>query len=134
MVAGVKPRYTALAEPSGSWWAITIPELRGVYSQARRLEKVEAMAREAIALMLDVAPDSFDLDIRQVLDPEATLAVDEAIHARSEATDRQRVAAAKSREAVRVLDRRGLPQRDIGRLLHLSHQRVAQLLASARDG
>ncbi len=130
MVAVGRETYTVLAEPSGSWWAITIAELRGVFTQARRLENVEHMARDAIALLLDVPADSFDIDIRQVLDPEVAQAVDEAISARSEAADRRRVAALKSREAVRLLDQRGLPQRDIGRILHLSHQRVAQILAS----
>ncbi len=41
---------------SGEWWAITVPSLRGVFSQARHLDDVPAAAREAIALMLDVDP------------------------------------------------------------------------------
>ncbi len=134
MVANAMIRYTAIAEQVGAWWAITVAEMPGVFSQARRLDTVEHMARVAIALMLDVPPESFEIDVRQVLDPEAEQAVSEAILARSEAADRQRIATAKSREAVRVLERRGLPQRDIGRILHLSHQRVAQLLAAGRDG
>ena len=38
----------------GEWWAITVPSLRGVFSQASHLDEVPAAAREAIALMLDV--------------------------------------------------------------------------------
>lgn len=41
---------------SGEWWAITVPALRGVFSQARHLDEVPAAAREAIAMMLDVDP------------------------------------------------------------------------------
>lgn len=41
---------------SGDWWAITVPALRGVFSQARNLDEVPEVAREAIALMLDVDP------------------------------------------------------------------------------
>lgn len=41
---------------SGEWWAITVPSLRGVFSQARHLDEVSSAAREAIALMLDVDP------------------------------------------------------------------------------
>ena len=41
---------------SGEWWAITVPSLRGVFSQARHLDEVPAAAREAIAMMLDVDP------------------------------------------------------------------------------
>lgn len=125
--------YTALAERGGGWWAVTVPELRGVFTQARRLANVEPMARDAIALFLDIEMDAFDIDVREVLDPAVDALVAEAIQARSDALEHQRIAAAKSREAVTTLDRLGLPQRDIGRLLNLSHQRVAQLLAPAGD-
>ena len=46
--------YHAVAERSGDWWAITVAELVGVFSQARHREQVESTAREAIALMLDI--------------------------------------------------------------------------------
>jgi predicted RNase H-like HicB family nuclease len=134
MVGAVKPTYTALAQRSGTWWAIRVAELPGIFSQARRLERVEYMARDAISLLLDIPPDSFEVEVREVLDPEADTLVADAIQARSDAIEHQRIAATKSRDAVRTLDRLGLPQRDIGRLLHLSHQRVAQLLASRGDG
>jgi predicted RNase H-like HicB family nuclease len=126
--------YEVLAERDGSWWIIEVPELRGIFSQARRLSQVESMARDAIALFLDVAPDSFDLVVREKLDPEVERIIADAIQARVDAAARQRVATTKSREAVRTLERLGLPQRDIGRLLGLSHQRVAQLRSSAREG
>ena len=59
--------YTARCQRSGDWWAISVPELRGVHTQARRLEKAEAMARDAIALFLDVPSDAFDVRIEPVL-------------------------------------------------------------------
>jgi len=121
--------YTALAERGGGWWTITVPELRGVFTQARRLANVEPTARDAIALFLGIPADSFDIEVREVLDPETDALITEVIKARSDAQEHQRIAAAKSREAVATLDRLGLPQRDIGRLLKLSHQRIAQLLA-----
>ena len=130
----MKATYTALAERGDGWWAITVPELRGVFSQARRLGRVESMARDAIALFLDIPADSFEVTVREVIDPEADVLVAEAIQARADAIEHQRIAARKSREAVRTLDRLGLPQRDIGRVLHLSHQRIAQLLTSSGDG
>lgn len=132
MVADMRRTYTAVAERADGWWAITVLELRGVFSQARRLGAVEPMARGAIALFLDIAPESFDVEVRELLDPDVERVVAEAIQARSEARDRQRDAAHKSREAIHALERIGLPQRDIGRLLHLSHQRVAQLLEPVR--
>ena len=41
---------------SGEWWAITVPSLRGVFSQARHLDEVPTAARDAIAMMLDANP------------------------------------------------------------------------------
>ena len=46
--------YRVEAVRSGDWWAITMPELAGVFSQAKRLDQVESRAREAIAMMLDI--------------------------------------------------------------------------------
>jgi predicted RNase H-like HicB family nuclease len=123
----VRPTYTALAQRDGTWWAIRVAELPGVFSQARRLDAVERAARDAIALLLDTDPATFDVAVRERLGDEAQRAIDEALRARDEALDRQRASAVKSRAAVAALRRMGLPQRDIGRLLGLSHQRIAQL-------
>jgi predicted RNase H-like HicB family nuclease len=47
------------------WWAITVEELAGVHSQAKRFDEVAGMARDAIALMLEVPPESFDIVIQR---------------------------------------------------------------------
>jgi predicted RNase H-like HicB family nuclease len=60
--------YEVYIERSGSWWAISVPELRGVFSQARRRTDVARMARDAIALYLDVPLDSFEIAVREVVD------------------------------------------------------------------
>ena len=54
---------------SGNWWAITVPDLPGTFSQAKRLDQVEANAREAIALMVDGDEGQLDLDVRVNTDP-----------------------------------------------------------------
>jgi predicted RNase H-like HicB family nuclease len=134
MVAPMRSRYTVSAERHGDWWAITVDELRGVFSQARHLTQVESMARDAISLFLEVPVDSFDLSVREKLTPDAERVVAAAKEARAAATAQQEVASERSRAAARALTELGLPQRDVGRLLDLSHQRVAQLLESAPDG
>ena len=48
---------------SGGWWAISVPDLKGVHSQARRLDQVPGMAREAITLMLGVAPETVQVEV-----------------------------------------------------------------------
>ncbi len=130
MVA-VKTRrsFTARCRRSGAWWAIDVPELRGVYSQARRLDQVEAMARDAIALFLDVSDDSFDIILQPVLpeDLEADLEAAKTARSRADAAGRE------AQDAVRSVTRRlheelGLTVRDAGAILGVSHQRAQQLL------
>ncbi len=58
--------YNVNVQRSGQWWAISVPQLRGVFSQSRRRGDVEAMARDAIALYLDVPADSFDITVHEV--------------------------------------------------------------------
>jgi len=129
MVA-VRRTYTVNAARGRDWWAITVDELPGVFSQARRLDQVEAMARDAISLLLEIPSGAFDLSLRQTLSPDTERIVNAAKEARAEAIAHQHVASERSRAAARTLAAQGLAQRDIGRLLDLSHQRVAQLLES----
>lgn len=47
--------YTAIVGPrDGDWFPVEVPSVPGVFTQGRDLVEVEEMAREAIALMLDV--------------------------------------------------------------------------------
>jgi predicted RNase H-like HicB family nuclease len=55
--------YRVKVEHGERWWIVSIPEVPGAYTQARQLREVEAMAREVVALMLEIPEDSFDLDI-----------------------------------------------------------------------
>jgi predicted RNase H-like HicB family nuclease len=116
---------------SGGWWAITVPALDGVFSQAKRLDQVEHSAREAISLMLDIDEDDVGaLDI--IVTPPARAAellraLEVSVAAADEAT---RVAVATRREVAELLRAEGLPLRDVGELIGVSHQRVSQLLAS----
>ena len=55
--------------------------------------------------------------------------LDRAAELRSESSRANTAAAEEVRAAARELADSGLPQRDIGRLLGVSHQRAAQLLA-----
>jgi len=51
-----KPTYTAVCRRVGDWWAIDVPQIRGVHTQARRLDQVEAMARDAISCCATCRP------------------------------------------------------------------------------
>ena len=134
MVARVtRKAYRALAtrgRRTGGWWAIEVPEIPGVFSQARRLDRVEAMARDAIALMRDVDPMSFDVTVEPHLDEETERLITTARNLRHAVEVEQIMASQATRAAARALIEEGLTVRDVGQLLGVTHQRVAQLLAT----
>ena len=134
MVATVRPRYTAIAERDGTWWVITVPEVDGIFTQSRRLDRVEYMARDAISLMLEVPADSFDVEVVENHDPPTQEVIDDILSIREAVAAMRRETADRTRNAVLALHDSGYPQRDIGRMVGISHQRVAQLLASATKG
>ena len=97
--------FDVTASRSQGWWAIhaNVPGA-SVWTQARRLDQVEATAREAIGLALDTAQDSFELNIAPVV-PEGI---------------RHEVELARN------------TVRDAGYLMNLSSQRISQLVAQQR--
>jgi predicted RNase H-like HicB family nuclease len=115
--------YTATCQRSGKWWSISVPEIKGLHSQARRLDQVEEMARDAIALMLDVPAESFAVDVHPELPPAAARAVE----ARRAAKEAAKEAEEGTTQAVRVLLGEGFTVRDIGAMLGLSPQRISQI-------
>lgn len=58
----IKTTYKALVEKSGEFWVISVPAIRGLHTQALTESSIEFMTRDAISLMLDSDPSSFDLD------------------------------------------------------------------------
>ena len=125
--------YTARARRSGRWWAIDVPELPGVYSQARRLDRVEPMARDAIALFLDVDPATFDVHLETNLPSDLRQDVDEVGRLRAEADRLQAESSGAMRHLTHELLGRGLSVRDAAEILGISHQRVSQLVRLDRE-
>ena len=115
---------------SGQWWAIKVPQLEGVYSQCRRLDQVAQNAREAIGLMLNVDEREVgELEV-VVTPPDNAATTLRRLEASSIAADEaNRVAITARQEAIERLRAEGLPLRDIGQLVGISHQRVSQLLS-----
>lgn len=119
--------YTAVARRSGDWWAISVPALKGVHTQARRLEQVEAMAREAIALMLDTDP----VDITVGVQAELPAAAEDALAARRRAREAEKLAEQTTTDAVAVMLSEGYTVRDVGAMLDLSPQRISQIASAS---
>lgn len=126
----MKPTYTIEVRRSGRWWAIDVPEVKGAHTQARRLGEIAAMARDAIAGVLDVSPRSFAVVIRPVLDDRLQSLVDAARRSRIAVQEAQLAAAESAARALRSLQRDGVPLRDAGELLGISHQRAAQIMGA----
>jgi predicted RNase H-like HicB family nuclease/predicted DNA-binding protein (UPF0251 family) len=121
---------------SGDWWAIEVPRVPGVHTQAKRLDQVPAMAKDAIALMLDVPEEEVEISIRhtQLSSSRDSLAEQELIALAQEPQElfeRNTKFMARTRSvALQLVHDQGLTLRDAGALMGLSHQRVAQLLGS----
>lgn len=121
--------YTAVAERSGDWWAISVPEVRGVFTQTKRLDQVAPTAREAIALILDVAEDDVDVAVETKLPGEIAEGRDRVRALRAELDD----AASRYRNELAsftsyLTQQRKLSVRDAAELVGISFQRVSQVL------
>lgn len=131
-------RYTAVAERSGAWWAITVPDLPGVFTQAKRLDGptgAEAMAREALALMLGIPTDQVKVELQTRLPQELQHQLEAAQLLRAQAEQAADAAARAVADVARRLTDAGLSVRDASVVMGLSPQRISQLAprAPARD-
>ncbi len=54
--------YEAIARRDGNFWFVEIPEL-GLFTQARTVDEIDGMARDVIALSLDVPTESFGVQV-----------------------------------------------------------------------
>jgi hypothetical protein len=126
-------RYTVTARRIGSWWALDVEGLPGVHTQVRRIDQADEMTRDAIAGVLDISPDSFEIIVAPEVPATVRTMVDEATKARSQAAQAQDAAAQLTRDAARRLVDEGLTVRDAGVLLGVSHQRIAQLVRQGRS-
>lgn len=132
----MRPQYTARAVRSGRWWAIEVPDVRGAFSQAGRLDQVEGMAREVIGLMAQVPEDSFDVIVEPDLSSlgELRAVIERAVQERERAAAAQDSASAAIRDAVAQIRASGFTTRDAGALVGVSPQRISQLTTTGQAG
>lgn len=121
--------FTAHCTRAGGWWAISVPDADGLWTQAKRLDQAEDMAREAIGAVLDLDDDDIEVRVEVELDdPVLDEAVANVRNLRAEAERLQHEASEQMSEAVHLLrDKADLPMRDVAKLLGVSHQRVGQI-------
>lgn len=115
---------TAIAERSGNWWAVEVPEIPGLFTQARRLDQVEVMVRDA-AGMLGRQVGTVTVDPK--LSKQDERMIDELLTARREATEARAKASELTANAVGLLRGQGMTVRDVADIIGITPQRVSAL-------
>ncbi len=87
------------------------------------------MARDLIAVMEEVDPQSFGLDVSVELPAEVTVHLERSQTLRQKSDRTKHLAAQEVRVAAKELRGRGLTVRDIGAALDVSYQRAHQLIS-----
>jgi DNA-directed RNA polymerase specialized sigma subunit len=121
--------YRATVQRQGAWWAIIAEQVDRhgpVASQSRRLDQAEPMIRDAIALTLDVDPDSFDVELDIELPDELSEQAREAIRLRQQIADAHTRLDEIELAAVEELRQR-LSVRDVAELFRITPSRVSQI-------
>lgn len=114
----------ALCQRSDGWWAVEVPDIPGLFTQARRLDQVEAMVRDA-AHTLGVEVDAVSVEPR--IDDATARMLDELFAARDDARQAQEHASKLARQTVSTLRGEGLTVRDVAVMARISPQRVSAL-------
>lgn len=121
-------QYSVVARRSGRYWHLEVEGL-SQGTQARNLDEAEPMVKELISMLTGQDLDDVGVEITVQLPDSVRRAQEEAGKYRAEAERASTLAAAKSREAARLMREQGMTLKDIGQVLHVSHQRAGQLLA-----
>lgn len=59
-------KVTALVTREGDWWAVQVPEVAGLFTQASSLAEVPDQVRDAVGLLLGIAGADVDVEVRPV--------------------------------------------------------------------
>lgn len=124
------PSFEVHVERGETYWIVRVPAVDRV-TQARNLREVQPMARDLISIMTGREPDSFGVTVLYELPESIENHMKEAERLRGVAQEAQSTAARETRLAAATLHKDGIPLRDIGTLLGVSHQRAHQLVSEA---
>ena len=118
----------------GRWWMVSIPEIDGL-TQTRRLGDAVRMAREHIAVTLDLPLSTVDVTLRSISVDDVAVS-DEAAAIERDRAEAERLngeARTRAERLAKALADRSVPMRDIGTVLQVSHQRAHQLASHAGE-
>lgn len=124
--------YAARVYREHGWWMVEVPELDGL-TQAHKLRDAELMAREYIAVTLDVPIEdvAVTVEVTHVDDVDVATALEKIEAERAEAARIAAQADADTIALARALKGAKVPVRDIGVVLDVTGGRVSQLLKPA---
>ncbi|MBT9544857.1 MAG: type II toxin-antitoxin system HicB family antitoxin [Candidatus Sericytochromatia bacterium] len=110
------------------WWFTSVKELKGCHTQGKTLEQARSRIEEALALFLEDL-SQVELIDEVVLPKHERELVSSYLSIQTELEKKRQELQVLSRQAAHSLNQ-GLKisLRDTGQLMHLSHQRVNQLL------
>ena len=132
----MKPTYDVRAWREQGWWLARVVAASDgadttpldAHTHARSLARIEQMARDLVATILDADEDSFDVELEYVLPDDVEPLVYEAIGARTWLDAAQELWQEHSAVAVRALAEQGFSPPETAKLLGLPDQLVDQLL------
>ena len=122
--------YTARATREEGWWTVTVDEIPGLFTQARRLDQIPAQVRDALGLFPEYEQHPHQAAVTVIPTGHYAAIANDITQARNEAEQAQQHLTAITTTAAHQLHTDGLPYRDIGSLLGVSFQRAAQLCAA----
>ncbi|MEA9986090.1 hypothetical protein [Subtercola sp. RTI3] len=120
--------YAATVTREGRWWMVAVPEIDGL-TQARRIDEAELMARELIAVTLDVPLEdvAVTVTVESVGNVPVRSIVDRIESDRRKAAELEREASRQAVQLAKQLAAENVTMRDVGSILHVSYQRAHQL-------
>jgi predicted RNase H-like HicB family nuclease len=125
---------SAVAEWDGYSWVATLPDLPGAVTQAKRLDVLPGRLAEVARLMTGDPIDAGQISLEtRVADRRLDRVAREITQLEDELGRVSEALASRRRQLVTDLHDRGHTLRDIGVIVRLSHQRVAQLLAESTN-
>lgn len=125
--------FTSTATKDGRWWVVQCDQEPGALSQVARLDQAEEHQREAISMITDLDEADIEVTVVPKLDETVTVMLDQVRATRAEAEQLQREAAEAFASVAAQLREDGLSLRDVGTVLGVSHQRVAQLVGEPKQ-
>ena len=115
---------TAVAERCDGWWAVEVPEIPGLFTQARRLDQIDGMVRDAAGLL---GREIDRVAVQPKLGEQDERMLSELLDAKQEATKAQETASRLTRGTIRALREQGMTVRDVADLIGVTPQRVSAL-------